>query len=110
MLNTGALLSGLGTGLSLIVAIGAQNAFVLKQGLLRQHVLAVCLFCAASDALLIALGWTPGLPPAALAADAAGEAHARAAFKAEAEAALAFAPPYDQWLARALQSSRAPAG
>ncbi len=61
-------------------------------------------------ALLVALGWTPGLPPAALAADAAGEAHARAAFKAEAEAALAFAPPYDQWLARTRQSSRAPAG
>ncbi len=54
-------------------------------------------------ALLVALGWTPGLPPAALAADAAGEARARAAFAAEAEAALAFAPPYDQWLARALQ-------
>lgn len=51
-----AYLAGLGTGLSLIVAIGAQNAFVLKQGLLRQHVLAVCLFCAISDALLIAAG------------------------------------------------------
>ena len=51
-----AYLTGLATGLSLIVAIGAQNAFVLKQGLLRQHVLAVCLFCATSDALLIALG------------------------------------------------------
>ncbi|WP_285713314.1 tryptophan 7-halogenase [Erythrobacter oryzae] len=61
-------------------------------------------------ALMVALGWTPGLPPAALAADAAGEAHARAAFQAEAEAALAFAPPYDQWLARTLQASRAPAG
>ncbi len=43
-------------GLSLIVAIGAQNAFVLRQGLLRQHVLAVCLICALSDALLIAAG------------------------------------------------------
>ena len=43
-------------GLSLIVAIGAQNAFVLRQGLLRQHVLAVCLVCAVSDALLIAAG------------------------------------------------------
>ena len=43
-------------GLSLIVAIGAQNAFVLRQGLLRQHVLAVCLICAVSDALLIAAG------------------------------------------------------
>ena len=51
-----AYLAGLGTGLSLIVAIGAQNAFVLKQGLLKQHVLAVCLFCAVSDALLIAAG------------------------------------------------------
>jgi L-lysine exporter family protein LysE/ArgO len=43
-------------GLSLIIAIGAQNAFVLRQGLLRQHVLAVCLICAVSDALLIAAG------------------------------------------------------
>ena len=51
-------------------------------------------------ALLVALGWTPGLPPAALAADPIGEARARAAFAAEAEAALAFAPPYDQWLVR----------
>lgn len=49
-------LAGLGTGLSLIMAIGAQNAFVLKQGLLGRHVLAVCLFCATSDALLIGLG------------------------------------------------------
>ncbi|MDB6179441.1 LysE/ArgO family amino acid transporter [Paracoccus sp. Z330] len=48
--------AGLGTGLSLILAIGAQNAFVLKQGLLRNHVLAVCLFCAVSDAILIVLG------------------------------------------------------
>ena len=43
-------------GLSLIVAIGAQNAFVLRQGLLRSHVFAVCLFCAASDAVLILAG------------------------------------------------------
>lgn len=49
-------LSGLLLGFSLIMAIGAQNAFVLKQGLLRQHVLAVVLVCAVSDALLIALG------------------------------------------------------
>ncbi len=48
--------AGLGAGISLIMAIGAQNAFVLKQGLMRHHVLAVCLFCAASDAILIALG------------------------------------------------------
>ena len=49
-------LAGLGTGLSLILAIGAQNAFVLKQGILRRHVLAICLFCAISDVLLIILG------------------------------------------------------
>ena len=51
-----AYLAGLGTSLSLIVAIGAQNAFVLKQGLMRRHVLATCLFCAASDAALITAG------------------------------------------------------
>lgn len=49
-------LAGLGTGLSLILAIGAQNAFVLRQGLLRRHIFAVCLFCALSDAVLIVLG------------------------------------------------------
>jgi L-lysine exporter family protein LysE/ArgO len=48
--------TGFGAGLGLIVAIGAQNAFVLRQGLLKQHVLAVCLACALSDAVLIALG------------------------------------------------------
>lgn len=50
--------AGLGTGLSLIVAIGAQNAFVLKQGLMRRHVFWICLFCAVSDAALILLGVT----------------------------------------------------
>ena len=49
-------LVGMGTGLSLIVAIGAQNAFVLRQGLLRSHVFAVGLFCALSDAILVSLG------------------------------------------------------
>jgi L-lysine exporter family protein LysE/ArgO len=49
-------LAGFGFGLSLIVAIGAQNAFVLRQGLLRKHVLAVVAVCALSDALLILLG------------------------------------------------------
>lgn len=49
-------LAGLGLGLSLIVAIGAQNAFVLRQGLRREHVFAVVAVCAASDALLIVLG------------------------------------------------------
>jgi L-lysine exporter family protein LysE/ArgO len=50
------LLSGLAAGLSLIVAIGAQNAFVLRQGLARRHVGLVVAVCAASDALLIAAG------------------------------------------------------
>lgn len=48
--------AGLGVGLSLIVAIGAQNAFVLRQGVRREHVFAVALICAVSDALLITLG------------------------------------------------------
>ncbi len=49
-------ITGFATGFSLILAIGAQNAFVLRQGLLRQHVFWLCLFCAASDALLITAG------------------------------------------------------
>ncbi|MBS9779286.1 MAG: amino acid transporter [Moraxellaceae bacterium] len=48
--------SGLGLGFSLILAIGSQNAFVLKQGLKQQHVFAICLFCALSDCLLISAG------------------------------------------------------
>ena len=51
-----ALATGFLLGLSLILAIGPQNAFVLRQGLLNQHVLPVVLFCALSDALLIGLG------------------------------------------------------
>jgi L-lysine exporter family protein LysE/ArgO len=50
--------TGLMAGLSLIVAIGAQNAFVLRQGLLGKHVVAVSLACSLSDAALIALGVT----------------------------------------------------
>jgi L-lysine exporter family protein LysE/ArgO len=49
-------LQGLLLGFGLIVAIGAQNAFVLRQGLLRQHVGSVVLFCALADALLISAG------------------------------------------------------
>lgn len=49
-------ISGLFLGFSLILAIGSQNAFVLKQGLKHQHVFAICLFCAVSDALLISAG------------------------------------------------------
>jgi len=51
-----AFLSGFTLGLGLIVAIGAQNAFVLRQGLKREHVFWVCLVCALSDAVLIAAG------------------------------------------------------
>ncbi|MGB3390199.1 MAG: LysE/ArgO family amino acid transporter [Pseudaminobacter sp.] len=49
-------LSGFLLGASLIIAIGAQNAFILRQGLLRQHVFILCLICALSDALLIMAG------------------------------------------------------
>ncbi len=49
-------LTGLLLGGSLIIAIGSQNAYVLKQGLLKSHVFLICLICALSDALLIALG------------------------------------------------------
>jgi L-lysine exporter family protein LysE/ArgO len=49
-------LAGLATGLSLIVAIGAQNAFVLRQGLRVEHVLPVVAVCALSDAVLISAG------------------------------------------------------
>ncbi|MBB1628383.1 LysE/ArgO family amino acid transporter [Achromobacter sp. UMC71] len=53
---THAFLPGFLLSLSLILAIGAQNAFVLRQGLRQEHVLAVCLVCAVSDAILIAAG------------------------------------------------------
>jgi L-lysine exporter family protein LysE/ArgO len=48
--------AGFFTGLSLIIAIGAQNAYVLRLGLMRHHVFAVVLFCAVSDAALIIAG------------------------------------------------------
>jgi L-lysine exporter family protein LysE/ArgO len=48
--------TGFFTAFALILAIGAQNAFVLRQGLMRQHVLAVALTCALSDAILITAG------------------------------------------------------
>ncbi len=50
--------TGFFLGLSLIVAIGAQNAFVLRQGILRQHVFYIALFCSISDAILILIGIT----------------------------------------------------
>ena len=55
-MNTSDYISGFLLGLSLIIAIGSQNAFVLKQGLKREHIFFVCLFCAVSDALLISAG------------------------------------------------------
>jgi L-lysine exporter family protein LysE/ArgO len=55
-LDAGAALAGFGTGLSLIVAIGAQNSFVLRQGLRREHVPAVVTVCVLSDLVLIAAG------------------------------------------------------
>ena len=55
-----AYLNGLIVGLAFIVAIGPQNAFVLKNGLLRQNVFMISFICAASDAVLI-LGGIAGL-------------------------------------------------
>lgn len=49
-------LAGLALGLSLIIAIGAQNVFLLRQGLRREHVLPIVLVCALSDAVLIVIG------------------------------------------------------
>jgi L-lysine exporter family protein LysE/ArgO len=51
-----AIVPGFLAGLSLIIAIGAQNAFVIRQGLTKKYVLLTVLICAISDALLIALG------------------------------------------------------
>lgn len=51
-----AYLTGFILGGSLIIAIGAQNAYVLKQGLLKSHVFIICLICTLSDAILIAIG------------------------------------------------------
>ena len=50
------LLLGFFTGLSLILAIGAQNIFVIEQGLKKQHVFLVCIICSISDLILIFLG------------------------------------------------------
>ena len=50
---TSAFFPGFFLSLSLILAIGAQNAFVLRQGLRQEHVFAVCLVCAVSDACLL---------------------------------------------------------
>ncbi len=50
------LLLGLFTGLSLILALGAQNIFVIEQGLKREYIFIVCLICSVSDLILIFLG------------------------------------------------------
>jgi L-lysine exporter family protein LysE/ArgO len=55
-LNLSALIAGFLLGGGLIVAIGAQNAFVIRQGVLKQRVFWVCLFCTVSDAVLIWAG------------------------------------------------------
>ena len=52
----GSFATGFALSFSLILAIGAQNAFVLRQGLRKSHVFAVCLICGLSDAILIAAG------------------------------------------------------
>ena len=64
----GTLTAGFALSFSLILAIGAQNAFVLRQGLKRQYVFAICLTCALSDAILIIAGvagfeWLSGVMP-----------------------------------------------
>ena len=51
-----ALIAGFSLSFTLILAIGSQNAFVLRQGLKKEHIFIVCLICAVSDALLITLG------------------------------------------------------
>lgn len=56
MFSLNIFIKGLSVGSSLIVAIGAQNAFVLKQGLKQQYVFWLCLLCALSDSILIACG------------------------------------------------------
>ena len=55
MLNT-AFMTGLALGATLIIAIGSQNAFVLRQGLRREHVAAVVAFCTLADFALITAG------------------------------------------------------
>lgn len=58
VVDVGAVLAGLGLGFSLIVAIGAQNVFVLRQGLRREYVGLVASICTASDMVLILVGIT----------------------------------------------------
>lgn len=99
--------AGLGLMYSLIIAVGAQNVFVLRQGLRREHVLPVVLICAASDAALVLVGTAglgfliaelPWLIVAArwlggLSLVVYGVLAARRAWRAEGEALVADAPP-----------------
>src|SRR5258708_24709541 len=64
-MTTAVFLSGAGLGASLIIAIGAQNAFVLRQGLKRRHVGWVVFICALIDVLLIGFGIGGGGAPVA---------------------------------------------
>ena len=56
LVNLSSALAGVGLGLSLIIAIGAQNVFVLRQGIRREHVFVVAAICALSDLALIVVG------------------------------------------------------
>lgn len=56
LLDQSLIIKGATVGLSLIMAIGAQNAFVLKQGLLRQHIGWVCFICVLCDLILLSIG------------------------------------------------------
>ena len=99
--------AGLGLMYSLIIAVGAQNVFVLRQGLRREHVLPVVIICAASDAALVLVGTAglgfliaelPWLIVAArwlggLSLVVYGVLAARRAWRAEGEALVADAPP-----------------
>jgi L-lysine exporter family protein LysE/ArgO len=55
-MDAAALATGFALGASMIIAIGAQNAFVLRQGLRREHIAAIVVFCIAADVLLISAG------------------------------------------------------
>lgn len=116
-MNLSTFITGMTMGLSLIVAIGAQNAFVLRQGLKGQHVFWICLTCAASDAVLIVLGvtsfgriaaWLPSVDPVMRFGGAGfltwyGAKSLRSAFRSE-EALMESATEEDAGLAGALMT------
>jgi L-lysine exporter family protein LysE/ArgO len=113
-----AAITGFLLGLGLIVAIGAQNAFVLRQGLQRRHVFVVTTICALSDAALIAagvagLGTLVSASPVLLAVATLGGAvflaayAVKAARRALAPGSLAAAPPADGDLGRTVAATLA---